>query len=223
MRLLRLVALISLPLGAAIAGCASSDEAVECRAGADCASGTCGTDGRCVTPAVGDAGTSTVTGGGGSGGSGGAGQGGHGTAGGGVGGSAAGCAPNKDWVVTRAEVPLAAGLHATFLTAKAATWDTSGTPSADGSRAWDLSKALAGDHDQVVETLPLDGQWFADAFKGATYYSYLTPDAFLGDMVGVFEVTGDALLLRGVASPADGASKTEEVYAPAAPLLLLLW
>lgn len=219
---LRFVASISLLLGATIAGCASSDEAVECRAGADCASGICGTDGKCVSPATGTTtGTATGTGGAGQGGgaSGGGGQGGDAQGGQGQGGGATGCSPNKDGVVERFEVPLAAGLHATFRTAKDATWDTAGTPNADGSRAWDLSGDLAGDQSLLVETKPVDGEWFAKEFPGATYYSYLTPDAFLGDMVGVFEVTGDALSLRGVASPSDSLTKTEEVYDPPADIL----
>lgn len=214
----RLLALIPVCVGVAVGACASSDAVVECRAGADCASGTCGTDGRCVTPAMGDAGQTTSSGG--AAGAGGAGHGGsgQGTAGGGVGG-ALGCSANKDGVITRAEVPLAAGLHATFRTAKSATWSTAGTSNADGSRTWDLSKELTGDQSLLVETQPLDGKWFAGDFAGATYVSYLTPDPWLGDMVGVFEVTVDALLLRGVASPADGAQKTLEVYSPGAALL----
>lgn len=214
----RLFASLGMCFGAAVSACASSDAVVECRAGADCASGTCGTDGRCVTPATGDAGQTTSTGG--AAGSGGASQGGsgQGTAGGNVDGGL-GCSPNKDGFVTRAEVPLAAGLHATFRTAKNVTWSTAGTSNADGSRTWDLSKELTGDQSLLVETQPLDGEWFAGDFAGATYVSYLTPDPWLGDMVGVFEVTDDALLLRGVASPENDVQKTEEVYSPGAALL----
>jgi hypothetical protein len=222
MNLLRFVASVTLGLGVVAVGCASTDDAVECRAGADCVSGICGSDGRCVTPSTGDAGTTTATGTGGKG-EGGSGAGGSGAGGQSAGGSGAGgvvgCAPNKDGVITRAEVPLAAGLHATFRTAKNVTWDTAGQTNGDGSRTWDLSKDLDGDQSLLVETKAVDGQWFADKYPGATYYSYLTPDAFLGDMVGVFRVTGDALELLGVASPTDGMTKTEEVYKPAAALL----
>jgi hypothetical protein len=220
MTTLRLLSLAG--LGAALAGaaCAASDAVVECRAGADCASGVCASDGHCAQAATNDAGgvgggTATGAGGGGGGTSAG---GGSGTGGGGVGGDL-GCSPNHDGVITRAEVPLAAGLHATFRTAKNAQVDTAGAEQPDGSRTWDLSKDLTGDQSLLVETQPLDGKWFAADFAGATYASFLPPDPFLGDMMGVFEVNGSALLLRGVVSPDGGATKTEETYSPGASLL----
>jgi len=119
-------------------------------------------------------------------------------------------------VIERVEVPLAAGLNAKFLTSGAAAVSSAGTTQGDGSRVWDLSGALSGDHLVLVETQKLDGKWFAPKFPGATYAARLSESS---ELLGVFEVTDGALLLRGVASPADGLTRTELTYAP--PVVVL--
>jgi hypothetical protein len=84
-------------------------------------------------------------------------------------------------------------------------------------RARGISPARSqGDHDALVETLAPEGQWWAPRFPGATYAARLTDDS---DLLGVFEVTDTALLLRGVVSPADGAGRTELTYDPAVEVL----
>jgi hypothetical protein len=126
------------------------------------------------------------------------------------------CSPNHDFSVSRAEVPIAAGLHATFRVALDATFDTAGTMVAGGTRAWNLNVAFGGDHGVLVETLPLAGQWFESSFAGASYATRLSDES---DLLGVFEITGDALLLRGVVSPQGGFDRTELVYDPPAKIL----
>jgi hypothetical protein len=190
--------------------------APRCVSGSDCPSGVCNVDGTCGDPASTTSTGGTTTGAGGSGssttGSGGAGSGGDPGTGGsssGTGGSNT-CAPNDDGTITRDEVPLAAGLHATFKSAQNAPVDTAGKTQGDGSKLWDLDVDLPGDHASLVETLPLEGQWFAGDFPGATYASRLS-DA--SDLLGVFEITPSALLLRGVVSPTkDPISGTELTY-----------
>ncbi|MBI5479648.1 MAG: hypothetical protein HY906_12365, partial [Deltaproteobacteria bacterium] len=125
------------------------------------------------------------------------------------------CSPDDDGVITRAEMPLKAGLHATFRVATDAVVDTAGTPQGSGRR-WDLTAALDGDHALLSETRPLAGTWFAGKFGGATYAARLSDG---NDLLGVFEVTADALLLRGVVSPDDGLTRTELTYDPPVTVL----
>jgi hypothetical protein len=171
-----------------------------CRVGADCASGVCNADGTCAL------GTSGGTGGGASTGS-------SGTMGT---GGAMGCSSNGDGIVTRQEVPLQPGLHATFRAAENAGVSTAGTMNPDGSRTWDLSVTFSGDHAELVQTLPLSGQWFGMDFPGASYAARLADSA---DLLGVFTLTDAALQLSGVASPQPGATETEVHYNPPVTVL----
>jgi hypothetical protein len=126
------------------------------------------------------------------------------------------CAPNHDGVIERSEVPLAAGLNAKFLTSGQASTSSAGATQPDGSRIWDLTGALSGDHLALVETQPLDGKWFAAQFPGATYAAQLSESS---DLLGIFEVTATSLLLRGVVSPTSGLTQTEVSYAPPVTVL----
>jgi hypothetical protein len=201
------LALCPLNLAACAAGSNKAGEA--CDAGSDCESGACN-DGTCV-------------GGDGGGGQGGAGaEGGGGSSAGGTageGGSASGgagaCAPNHDGRIERDEVPLAAGLDAKFRIATNVTFSTASSL-VEGTPTWNLDVALAGDHGSLVETLPLAGTWFEATFPGATYASRLSDTE---ELLGVFEITGEALLLRGVVSYEDGPTKTELEYEPAVTVL----
>lgn len=179
----------------------------ECRVGADCASGICSADGTCVRSAGpgGDAGDGGTTEGGPTGDSGG-----PDTA---TDAALPGCTPNKDGTITRDEVPLQAGLTAKFRVGTSENVSTAGTPKGDGSRTWDYSAALASDVTVLAETLPLAGKWYATKFPGATYSLKLQEGS---DLLGVFEVSPGALLLRGVVSPDDSSfTKTELTNTPA--------
>ncbi len=207
-------------LGLALAGCnAASSDAHECSRGSECASGACNA-GHCVPLASGgSAGAAGSASGGAAGQATGGSAGVSGGAGGtsATGGSGAGfCAPNHDGVIDRAETPLAAGLNAKFLVSGQAAVDSAGTAQGDGSRSWDFSAGLSGDHLVLVETQPLEGKWFATKFPGASYAARLSESS---DLLGVFEVTNTSLLLRGVVSPADGLTRTELTYAPAVVVL----
>lgn len=144
--------------GAALAACAESDS-VKCKVGADCASGICNADGTCEPE------SSSTTSDGGSGGSGaGSSSGGSGgaTSNGGTGGTggdggSGACPANQDGTITAAEVPLGPGLSAKFKVAGDATFDTTGDEQAGGTRLWDFTAMLSGDHTVLAETLPLDG------------------------------------------------------------------
>lgn len=198
------------------AGCnAASSPAEECQTGADCPSGACH-DGQCVPAAGGAAGAAGAASGGASGAAGAGGGAGAG-AGAGSGGAGGGsCSPNHDGVLERGETPLAAGLSAKFMVSEPVAVSSAGAAQGDGSRVWDFSGALGGDHLVLVETQELEGKWFAAKYPGATYAARLSESSTL---LGVFEVTPSALLLRGVVSPSDGLTRTELAYAP--PVVVL--
>lgn len=131
-------------------------------------------------------------------------------------GAAGGCVPNDDGTITRAEVPMMAGLHASFVVAENVTMDTAGTTQPDGTRVWDFSGALSGDHTIIVTTDAPTGQWFSSQFPGATYTTKLSDTQ---PLLGIFQGTSSALLLQGVVSPTSGSQQTELSYAPAATSL----
>jgi hypothetical protein len=202
--------LVALPIGGA---CSSTT--TECTVGADCASGVCESNGKCAPASTthhdggvtvqpdaqvqeaqaGDA-SEQETGTGGEGG--------------------IGCTPNHDGTITRAEVPMMAGLHASFVIAENVAVDSVGTMNPDGSRSWDFSGMLAGDHTVVTTTEVPQGQWFSQQFTTSTYTTKLSDTSTL---LGVFQATGQSLLLQGVVSPTSGPQQTQVSYMPAAEIL----
>jgi len=195
---------------ALVAACAD-DGARICRVGADCASGACGPDGQCVPEGVKPAPDGS------SGGDGSPDVDGNARQDAGGDGALPGCTPNKDGIITRDEVPIAAGLHATYKIGKDEDVSTAGTPGTSGRRTWDYSAALASDVGVLVETQALTGKWYGPKFPGATYASKLSQAS---DLIGVFETSPGALLLRGVVSPAETAStKTELTNTPPVAIL----
>ena len=194
-----------------VAGACSSS-LPECTVGADCASGACDSSGHCVSAGGDDGGGS----GSGSGGSGGADvvvldvSGGSDAASGEAGSS---CLPDDSGVVTRAEFPMLAGLHASFLIATATngfTVDTSGT-------SWDLTGALPGDTTVVITTDSPSGQWFSSKFTTASYTSLLSETE--STLLGVYQATNAALLLQGAVSTTSGTEQTEVSYSPSAEII----
>ncbi|NUP11248.1 MAG: hypothetical protein HOW73_34820 [Polyangiaceae bacterium] len=202
-----------------VSACAvGSPVGAECESGADCESGACN-DGVCIdTSADGGSGGTTNDGGNGGedamGGSG-AGPADGGGPEGGAGGSSGLCSPGHEGIVSRDEIPLEAGLEAQFRVATDVTLSTAGSE-VDGVLTWDLSTALQGDHTTLLETLPLAGTWYEATFPGATYASRLSESE---DLLGVFELSDEALLLRGVVSPEDGLYRTELEYDPPVAVL----
>lgn len=197
---------------------------VECRVGADCASGVCTKEGKCMTVAGGGSAGGSSTGGGMTAGgsvgggatAGGAGGGTSGGLGGGAAGGQPGCTRNFDGVITRAEVVTQAGLHATFRVSGQATFDTAGTSSPDGGRAWDFTQMLTGDQATLVETIPIQGKWFESSYPGA---SYVAPLGQGTDYLAIFKSDADGLYLMGTADPMDGVLATKLVYTPPVKLL----
>lgn len=171
-----------------IAACGSpSGEA--CTVDTDCASGFCKANGTC-----GDAETDA-----------GAGD----DSGDGSDGSMALCTPDHNGVITKAELPFAAGRMGTFRIATDATWNTAGVAATNGERMWDLSGTLANDQDTDLALEAPGAAWWASTFPSATYS---TPLSSTSDLRGVFQVSANNLTLLGVVSPDGGSSKTELEY-----------
>ena len=201
-RRLRTTFLLLASLGAST--CATYAEP-KCQVGADCKSGICNADGTCAPVPSGS--SASGTGGAATSASSSTGAGATGT-----GGSVA-CVPNNDGTITRQEVPLAAGLHATFSVTGGVTYDTTGIQQPDGSRVWDLTVAFPGDHPLVLDTLAIDpAAWYAGAFPGASYAARLSEQTANADLLGIFKLTDSALLLLGVASTMSGPKATKLIY-----------
>lgn len=209
--------LLGLAALATAMGCAEGEDRT-CEVNADCASGLCQPDGTCAPVEGEDAGTPPTDG--------------HvpeldgGSPGVDAGerdgavplddGGLPGCVPNRDGVIERSEVPLMAGLRATFKVASDVTVSTAGEDIGGGRRRWDLSSGLSGDHDVLVETLDPAGAWWADDHPAATYATRLADST---DLLGVFEIDATTLSLIGVVSPDDGLSRTNLEYDPAVTTL----
>ena len=195
-------------------GCAGSSNRA-CVSGADCATGACSASGECVAAPAPEAGTTDASSDAtdssfplGSDGSDSADPDGGQT----VtleDGAVVGCIPNGDGTITQDEIPMQAGLHATYLDAQNATWDTTGTGGDGGTRAWDLTVSLSGDQPVIFTTQTPTGTWWTSAYAGATYASLLSATATL---LGVFKASDNALLLLGVVSPTN-TTETELTYA----------
>jgi hypothetical protein len=165
-----------------------------CTIDSDCASGFCKADGTCG-PAPADAslqGDATSD------------------------GSTLLCNPNHDGSITLAELPFMAGRMGTFRVTTDVSWDTAGTSSSNGSRAWDLGVQLAGDADRVMALGAPAGQWWSPLFASASYATELSIES---ELRGVFNVAGASLSLLGVVSPEGGAFRTELEYDPPATIL----
>ncbi len=121
------------------------------------------------------------------------------------------CTPNHDGVVTRDEVVMGADLSANFRVALDAPVNTAGTEAQDGTRVWDFAQAVKGDADVDVTTHALTDQWFAKDFPTATYVARFNTE---DDLLGVYEVSGDALLLLAAVSKSDGLLRTKLTYQP---------
>lgn len=204
---------------AVLAAC-SGTPPVDCRVGADCASGVCKSDGTCMPISVDGGGTGTgggdgVTGGGAGNEDGGATGGGSAVTGGGMGVTGGGsgvdagptCIPNHDGTIERSEVYFQPGLRATFRISGGAQFNTRGT---DGGY-WDFTTALAGDTSRLVETKAITGEWYAADFPDAGYVTELGAGS---DLLAIFSATDDALYLQGVVSPASGSTSTKLKYDP---------
>jgi hypothetical protein len=215
---IQLVALASASIVAILFSPACSDTpARQCRVGADCTSGVCASDGTCAVAAVADGGSdggptddamSTPDGGGSE------------TS---TDAAVSGCTPNKDGTITRDEVPIAAGLHATYKIGSEEDLKfgyVTGVVGGDGKHAWDFSAALASDVGVLVETESLKGKYYETSYPNATYATKLSNKQ---DLLGVFETSPGALILRGVVSPtmtgSTGSNGTQLTYAPGVSIL----
>lgn len=228
---LRAVVSLLVALAVLATGCDGTEQGWICRVDAECASGRCLPDGTCGEPptASDDAGAGSRFGDAVQGGSDAATDATSGSdataADAGItdaSGSDAGdppaflCKPDHDGKVDRKEMHFAAGLSAPFRVARDAKFQAAGEDVAGQGKVWDLVGPFEGDEDLAVATLPVQGAWFEADFVGATYAAQLDTGS---PLLGVFEATGDRLLLRGVVSPENDLFKTSLTYDPPAVVL----
>jgi hypothetical protein len=185
--------IVALALGA----CADSG-ARQCFEHAECASGLCQSDGTCAPAGDGAVGPDANP-------------------------NAAdadlgGCRPDHDGVIARDEISLAPGRTATFRVATDTEVSTAGQLQSGGSRMWNFNGPFDNDHDVMVVLEDASAGWYADVFPTATYATRLSDTE---NLLGVFELTDDALLLLGVVSPQAGLQRTELEYDPPIPVLAL--
>jgi hypothetical protein len=122
-----------------------------------------------------------------------------------------------DGIITHDELPLAPGKMANFRIATDAEFDTAGSDSG-GSLTWDLDRSLANDIDTAVLLSSTTDAWYSASFPGASYVSRLSQSS---DLLGVFRLEEQGLLLLGVVSPEGGLTRTELSYSPAVLLMPL--
>ncbi len=127
------------------------------------------------------------------------------------------CQPNNDGIITRTEIPLQAGLHATFKVATNVEIDLAGTEQ-DGVRTWDFTQEYGNDRRAILEAQPLEGWWFAGDFPDGEYVSRLSETE---DLLGIFAWNEDNLELLGIASPEEGFTNTKLTYDPPIRVLQL--
>jgi hypothetical protein len=123
----------------------------------------------------------------------------------------AGCRPDPDRVIARDEISLAPGRTATFRVAADTAVNTAGQLQSGGDRVWSFTGPFTDDHDVAVTLEDPSASWYADVFPTATYATRLSDTQ---NLLGVFELTDEALLLLGVVSPQAGLQRTELVYDP---------
>lgn len=190
-------ALAALAFTGLLGGCADSG-ARECFEHAECASGLCSSDGTCAPvadadPDGPDAGSSGDA-------------------------DLAACRPDHDGVIARDEISVAPGRTATFRVATDTAINTAGQLQSGGDRVWNFAGAFSGDQDEMIVLVDPAAAWYADLFPTATYATRLSGAE---DLLGVFELTDEALLLLGVVSPEAGPQRTELTYDPPAEVLRL--
>lgn len=125
------------------------------------------------------------------------------------------CTPNSDGMIERDQVPLRAGLQATFRVAEDVEVDTAGTTQG-GTRTWDFTGDYPGDSAEIIELQSVEGKWFASDYPEADYAMKLAGDS---EELGVFRTTDTELQLLGVVSPEDGATTTNISYDPPVTVL----
>jgi hypothetical protein len=138
------------------------------------------------------------------------------------------CRPDRDGVVRRDELPLAAGYEADFRVTTGVRDFNTEPQCSGGACVWDLVEVAGVTEERGVDTLALAGRWFADepAFARATYaaelgdfaITWFSYDICRQRQLGVFEVTADALRMLGVVSEREDGG-TLLVYDP--PLVVL--
>src|SRR5262249_41420130 len=107
------------------------------------------------------------------------------------------CTGNNDGVIEVGELQFPLGLMVRYLANPSGTTVTvnpDGNNSGQGPE-WDLTSTAGEVHELTLDAV--ENQWFAKSFPGA---SYATTTDLASGTLGIFQLTGNALLLMGYAS-----------------------
>lgn len=127
------------------------------------------------------------------------------------------CQPVGDGVVRRDRFEAPLGQSAPYLIGVDVAVDTAGEE-VDGTQTWDFSENSGDDYVESIAIEDPSDYWFGEEFPDATYATKL---AATEDEYGIFELTDEALLLLGLATPEDdGLSRTELHFDPPVEILV---
>lgn len=126
----------------------------------------------------------------------------------------AGCVPNHDGVVTRAELPLGPGLTAPYTVALNTKVDLQ-PQTKDGKNTWDFG-TFADEKPSQLVTVDPKTQWFGKYFPTASYAVQLLSTK---PLLGVFRLTDTSLDLLGAVSPQESLLGTRITYDPPLPMM----
>jgi hypothetical protein len=125
------------------------------------------------------------------------------------------CVPDRDGVITYAELPIALGATLPFYESTNVTVDLAGT-TADGETHWDFLAPTGSDPIVAAGPVALTTQWYAASYPSGQFVI----DAGAG-LVGIYHEDATALWLDGTASAQamPAAGKTLIVYAQPVAML----
>jgi hypothetical protein len=129
----------------------------------------------------------------------------------------AGCVPDRDGVITAAELPVATDVAPDFYVGTDVTVDLAGDD-AGGERRWDLSVERADDDIVALGAAPLADQWYAGSFPAGRFVV-----AAGAGLDAIYSKDDAALWLHGTASTEmnPAAGRTLVVYTTPVPILRL--
>lgn len=129
----------------------------------------------------------------------------------------AGCRPNNDGVITRAEFPGAVGASALYLLNRDGVVidgvNTAGVVT-EGVRRWDYSARRADDQPVLDEVLSPQNRWWSAMYADATFASVIDRGT---NLLGVYRLSAGALELLGTVSAT--ANQTNLRFRP--PVIIL--
>ncbi|MBP9202797.1 MAG: hypothetical protein KBG28_02345 [Kofleriaceae bacterium] len=132
--------------------------------------------------------------------------------------AAVGCVPDRDGVITAAELPVATDVALAYYTSPAGATRTIDLAVAGDPPRWDLSSEEPDDERVDLVATPLGAQWYADQFPGGQFVAAAGPG-----LDAIYHKDDAALWLHGTAStePMPASGRTLVRYTSPVPALRL--